>query len=89
MNTNTTSFNGFYNDLISKLGLEVKSAAAYSSNQKLVAEALSDQRQSVAGVSLNEEAANLVKSQKAYEAAARLMTTIDEMLDTIINQMAV
>jgi flagellar hook-associated protein 1 FlgK len=46
---------------------------------------MNNQRLSVTGVSLNEEAANLVKAQKAYEAAARLMNAIDEMLDKIIN----
>ena len=43
------------------------------------------QRESVSGVSLDEEMTNLVKFQKAYQASARLVTTIDEMLDTILN----
>jgi flagellar hook-associated protein 1 len=43
-------------------------------------------RESVTGVSLDEELTNLVESQRAYEAAARLLTTIDQLLDTLINR---
>ena len=87
MNSNTSTFNQYYNDQISQLGLTVKRAKTNAYDRKLVADALETQRQSVAGVSLNEEAANIIKSQKAYEAAARLVSTIDEMLDTVINRM--
>lgn len=87
MNSSTTTFSQFYNDQISQLGLTVSRATANARDKELVAEALVAQRESVSGVNLNEEAANIVKSQKAYEAAARLVSTIDEMLNTIINNM--
>ena len=87
MNSKTATFYQYYNDQISKLGLLVTNASSNASNHSLVADALDTQRASVSGVNLNEEAANLVKSQKAYEAAARLVSTLDEMLDTIINGM--
>lgn len=87
MNSNTTTFYQYYNDQVSKLGLTVKRAKTNAYDRSLVADALKAQRDSVAGVDLNEEAANMVKSQKAYEAAARLISTIDEMLDTVINRM--
>jgi flagellar hook-associated protein 1 FlgK len=45
-------------------------------------------RNSLSSVDLNEEGVNLLTYSKSYNAAARLMTTIDEMLDTLINQMA-
>ncbi len=87
MNSNSSTFNQFYNDQITQLGLTVKRATTNASDKTLVAEALIAQRESVSGVNLNEEAANIVKSQKAYEAAARLVSTLDEMLDTVINKM--
>lgn len=87
MNGSTTSFNQYYNDQISQLGLSVKRAKTNAYDRSLVSEALVAQRESVSGVNLNEEAANIVKSQKAYEAAARMVSTIDEMLDTVINRM--
>jgi len=43
------------------------------------------QRDSVSGVSIDEEMTNLITFQKAYQASAKLVTTVDEMLDTIIN----
>jgi flagellar hook-associated protein 1 len=87
MNSNTATFYQFYNDYVSQLGLTVKRATTNAASRSLVADALDTQRQSVSGVNLNEEAANMVKSQKAYEAAARLVSTLDEMLNTIINGM--
>ena len=43
-------------------------------------------RESVAGVSLDEEMSNLIKFQHAFEAAARMISVIDQMLDTLINR---
>jgi flagellar hook-associated protein 1 FlgK len=45
------------------------------------------QRNSLSSVDLDEEGVNLLTYQKAYSAAAKLMTTLDEMLDTLINRM--
>lgn len=87
MNANSSTFYQYYNDQVSRLGLTVTRATSNARQHALVADALDTQRLSVSGVSLNEEAANIVKSQKAYEAAARLVSTLDEMLDTIINGM--
>ena len=42
-------------------------------------------RKSVSGVNLDEEMTNLVAAQRAYQASARLMTAVDEMLDTLIS----
>jgi flagellar hook-associated protein 1 FlgK len=55
------------------------------SDQRVVEDMLRRQRDSTSGVSLDEEMTDLLKYQKAYEASARLITTIDEMLDTILN----
>ncbi len=87
MNGNTATLGDFYNGQITELGLTVERASNNAYHHGLVSKALSDQRESVAGVSLDEEAANLAKFQKAYQAAARLMTAYDEMLNTIINGM--
>ena len=47
--------------------------------------AIENQRQSVSGVSLDEEMTNLISYQRGYQASARTMTMMDEMLDTLIN----
>jgi flagellar hook-associated protein 1 FlgK len=87
LSSGTASLNQFYTRHIGELGLELRSAAAKTKDREVVVQSLQTLRESVEGVSLDEEAANLVKAQRSYQAAARLMTTVDEMLDTIINGM--
>ncbi|NLU49728.1 MAG: flagellar hook-associated protein FlgK, partial [Syntrophomonadaceae bacterium] len=48
---------------------------------------LESKRQSTAGVSLDEEMANMIRFQHAYNAAARYITTIDEAIEVIVNRM--
>jgi len=86
MNGGTTTFNAYYNGQVTNFGIQVQRAVANAKDRKIVADALANQRESVSGVSLDEEAANLVKAQRAYQAATRLMNAFDEMLDRIINQ---
>ena len=87
MNGGTASFNDFYTAQINDLAMATKNASDNAYQHGLVAGALSDQRESVAGVSLDEEAANMATTQKAYQAAARVMTAYDDLLNTVINQM--
>jgi flagellar hook-associated protein 1 FlgK len=72
---------------VADLALEVNSAATYARDHTYVQTALNEQLESEAGVNLDEEAANMVKFQRAYQASARMMTALDEMLNTIINGM--
>lgn len=87
MNAGTATLNEFYNSQITNLGVLTQRAADNSYQHGLVAKALSDQRESIAGVSLDEEAADMAKAQKAYQAAARVLTAYDELLDLVINRM--
>lgn len=76
-----------YRALISKLGIDAQDAERLTGNQETLLAQLEQQRQSVSGVNLDEEMANMVRYQHAYNAAARLITTVDEMLETVINRM--
>ncbi|NMB87359.1 MAG: hypothetical protein GYA17_03300, partial [Chloroflexi bacterium] len=87
MNGTQSTFNQYYTAQVTQLGLQTAKAEANAKDRDLIATAMDDQRQSVSGVSLNEEAAEMVKYQKAFDAASRIMTVIDDMLDTIINSM--
>lgn len=71
------------------IGLKGEVAAQTAESQDLVMKELEDLRQSVSGVNLDEEFADMIKFQHGYNAAARFVTTIDEMLDTIINRLGV
>ena len=87
MSGGTQTMTTFYADQIAGLGLEIQEAESQMANSNLILDSLGTQRESVSGVSLDEEAANLIQSQRAFEAAARLTTALDEMLDKIINGM--
>jgi len=52
----------------------------------VLTDSASDRRQSVSGVSMDEEMAHLVQFQRAYQASARAMSTMDDMLDVLINR---
>jgi flagellar hook-associated protein 1 FlgK len=81
------TMNEYYTQKAAELGLFTQKAEGYSRDRSLIAKALSDQRESLEGVSLDEEAANMVKAQKAFQAATRMVNAIDEMLDRVINNM--
>lgn len=83
------TFDEFFRALVGQLGVQSQEATRQASNQKVLVEQVDSRRQSVSGVSLDEEMANMIKYQHAYNAAARSLTTFDEMLDKVINSMGV
>jgi flagellar hook-associated protein 1 FlgK len=74
-----------YGQSVSKLGQYLNGLNTQLSNQEVVEQMLLRQRDSVSGVSLDEEMTDLVRFQRAFEASARLITTIDGMLETVVN----
>ena len=78
--------NEFYTALIAKIGAESRTAQDMLENQNLVMQNLENLRQSVMGVNLDEEMADMVKFQHGYNAAAKVLQTMNEMLDRIINR---
>ncbi|MHC1782808.1 MAG: flagellar hook-associated protein FlgK [Anaerolineaceae bacterium] len=89
MNSNTISLRQYNGERVTKMALETRSAKTAAANHQNVADALKDQLEEVGGVSLDEEAANMVKYQRSYQAAVRLMTVFDEMLEQMITSMGV
>ena len=74
-----------YNSLVSGLGMDSRTTRNEVGTQDSLVDLLSRRRQSLSGVSLDEEATNLLRYQRAYEAAARVLSTYDEILDKLIN----
>ena len=70
-----------------KLGVMGQKAQTGHDIQELLVRELENRKSSVSGVSIDEEIANLVREQHAFNAASRVITVADEMLDTIINRM--
>ena len=73
--------------MISTLGVDGQEAKRMFNNQQYLSEEIDSFRMSVSGVSQDEEMSNMIKFQHAYNAAARMITTVDEMIDVIINRM--
>jgi flagellar hook-associated protein 1 FlgK len=89
MNGNTGTINQFYTSQIGDFGLQVQDAQTRADERATVVQSLDTLRDSVSGVNLDEEAANLIKYQRAYQAATRMVTALDEMMDKVINGMGV
>lgn len=83
------SLDSFYAGTIGRLGVDSQSAQKDLRNSTVLGDSVDNNRQSVSAVSLDEEMTNMIKFQHAYNAAARNITVVDEMLDKIINGMGV
>jgi flagellar hook-associated protein 1 FlgK len=75
-----------YQALVARIGTESQASVRAQSTAQSLVDAIDDRRQSVAGVSLDEEMTNLIRFQRGYQASARTMSTLDEMLDTLVNR---
>lgn len=78
-----------YESLVAEIGSNSKEASTRVEAYNLSVSQLTSQRDSVAGVSLDEEMINMTKFEQAYNAAARIFTVIDEMMDMVINRMGI
>lgn len=74
----------YYHTIVASVGSDTAGAEFGWQYNKSLADDLDDRQQAVAGVNMDEEMANLVKFQSAYRAAAKLITTADEMLQTVL-----
>ena len=84
----TLSFTDFYNTSVASLGGLSDENERRVNTTQLVRDQLEARWQSVSGVSLDEELVTMMQYQSIFEAAARMMSTIDQMTDTVINRMA-
>jgi flagellar hook-associated protein 1 FlgK len=75
-----------YQRLVNGFGTEVASTRRLALNQQTLTNQVDGAREQLSGVNLDEEMVTMLQAQRAYEAAARVMTTIDSVLDTLINR---
>ena len=75
-----------YQRLVNGFGSEVASVRRLTANQDTLTGQVDASREQVSGINLDEEMVSMLQAQHAYEAAARVMTTIDSVLDTLINR---
>jgi flagellar hook-associated protein 1 FlgK len=87
-----SAINGFtvddyYRSMIGDIGINSNKAKSMANNQELLVSQINTQREYVMGVSLDEEMTNMIQFQQAYNSSARFLTTVDEMLDVLVNRL--
>lgn len=82
--TTNQTLTDYYATIVSSVGSKTLNAEFQASSKTAQAQALSDTQDSIAGVNLDEEMTSLIKFQSSYKAAAKLITTADEMFQTIL-----
>ncbi|MFF2448112.1 flagellar hook-associated protein FlgK [Neobacillus sp. NPDC058068] len=85
INGSQTTIGDFYRSIVGQLGLDVNGAIQASDSTAAVAQQVDNRRLSISGVSLDEEMTNMVRFQQAYNAAAKYVSAVNDMLDKLIN----
>jgi flagellar hook-associated protein 1 FlgK len=75
-----------YADLVGKIGADAASINRQLETSQALVDAAETRRQEVSGVAMDEEVTNMIRFQRGYQASSRAMTTVDEMLDVLINR---
>jgi len=84
-NIGSLTFSQYYNNLITHIGNQVEEASDLSKSQSNIVLSLQNQRDSVSGVSLDEEMTYLIQYEQSYQAASKLLMTVQDMVDTLLN----
>jgi len=71
------------------MGVDGQLSSYYVKNQTAIINQIENRRESVSGVSVNEEIGNLVRYQHAYKAAAKMIQTYSEILDILVNRLGI
>ncbi len=82
---NRYSIKEFYNSMIANLGVVSKAAKAGRMNQELLVSQIENVRESIKGVSIDEELVQMIQTQRIFQSAARMIVVIDELIEEIIN----
>lgn len=85
INGKDITINNYYNSIIEKLGHATQNVVREEKNQSQLMLSIDNSRLSVSGVSMDEEMINLIQFQHAYNASAKVISTIDSLLDVVVN----
>ena len=84
-----STLDDYFADSVTNVGLKGEQAEMNLLSQRAIMDDLRSLRESISGVNIDEELADIIKFQHGYNAAARIVTVMDEMLDTVINRLGV
>ncbi len=85
MDGGTSTLDDFYNSQVGRVGVLAQRAVKARESQDNILGQLNTIRESISGVSLDEETTNMIEFQRAFDASARVIKTADEMFDTVLN----
>ena len=83
------TFDDYFADTVTEVGLKGEQAQNMLASKNKIMDNLTDLRDSLSGVNIDEELADIIKFQHGYNAAAKFINVQDEMLDTIINKLGI
>ena len=85
MRGESITFDEFYNGMLAELGLMINRAQEELRNQRLILDQFQKLRNEISSVNMDEEVADMVQFQRGFEAAAKFITSVDEMTRTVID----
>jgi flagellar hook-associated protein 1 FlgK len=83
------TFDDYFADAVGRIGMLGEQSGRALETENEIMKYLHGMRESISGVNIDEELSNMIKYQHGYSAAARFITTVNSMLDTLINRMGV
>ncbi|MDP4176926.1 MAG: flagellar hook-associated protein FlgK [Bacillota bacterium] len=84
-NVNGMTMDTYFKDTVDRLGVQEQEAKRVVTNQTALLSSFQQSKESISGVSLDEEMANLIQFQHAYQANAKVIATVDQLLDVVVN----
>ena len=85
MRDETMTFDEYYNGVLTGMGLKLQRNKTDQAHQESMVRQFKEIRSSISAVNMDEELTDMMQYQKAYEASARFINTVDEMMETVIN----
>jgi flagellar hook-associated protein 1 FlgK len=82
---NGQSLNDYYNSIVTNVANQASAETAMSTSQSDYSQSLTSQQQQISGVSLDQQAIQILQYQQSYQAAAKLVTTVDQLFQSLLN----